>query len=165
MRALHHHHGTILPLQRGMLRRHRWYQALVDARPTRRARSHAASYRSINKIRRAMHEQARRDREMWEKLSQWGDRFHSVNDPIEAEIYHIRCDLYNALAAGAYAEHAFERHYGRARAACERFNAKQEAAMKRKTWHDTDIGHFSPDEAWQRLRHAVRMYERVVGRS
>lgn len=98
---------------------------------------------------------------MWERLSQWGNRFHSVNDPIEAEIYHIRCELYCALAAGADVEQTFKRHYERAQAACERFNTKQAVGLKR-SWHPTGAGYFSPDAAWQRLRHAIRTYQRMV---
>lgn len=160
---LHIHHGSTLALQRGMLRRHRWYQTLADTRTIRRARSRAIVYRTINRQRRALHELAQRDRELWERLSTWGDRFHNANDPIEAEVYRIRCELYCALAAGAYVEHAFERHYERAKAACEAFNAKQEAVLnKRRSWHNTDTGHFSPEAAWQRLRHAVRMYQKIM---
>lgn len=107
-----------------------------------------------------LHELAGRDRRMYESLSTHGQRFHSVNDPIDAEVYHIRCELYCALAAGADAEQAFQAHYDRAKVACEQFNAKQEAILnKRRSWHNTDTGHLSPDAAWQRLRHAVRMYQ------
>jgi len=95
-------------------------------------------------------------------LYRHGAQFHSVNDPIEAEIYRIRCELYNALAADADAEQAFQEHYGRAKAACEQFNARQTAMHKRRGWHDTDSGFFSPDEAWQRLRHAVRIYQQTI---
>lgn len=109
-----------------------------------------------------LYELARHDRQMSEHLYVWGERFHSVNDPIEAEIYRIRCELYCALAAGVDAEQAFQEHYERACIACERFNTKQEAALKgRRSWHNTDTGHFSTDAAWQRLRHALRMHKQI----
>ena len=164
MRKLHTRHEPIATLQHAMLCRHRWYRTLRDARATRRARSHAAAYRAINRRRRALHELARQDRLMWERLNTWGNRFRSVNDPIEAEVYRLRCELYNALAAGADVERAFERHYEQAEAACERFNAGQEARMSKRDWHPTHIGHYSPEAAWQRLRHAVRMYQEIARR-
>lgn len=107
-----------------------------------------------------LYELARRDRQISETLYRHGTRFHSVNDPIEAEIYRIRCELYCALATGEDAEQAFQTHYERAKVACEQFNAKQDAALwRRRSWHNTDTGHFSPDEAWQRLRHALKIYQ------
>lgn len=61
------------------------------------------------------------------------------------------------------AEQAFQTHYERAKTACEAFNAKQETILsKRRSWHNTDTGHFSPEEAWQRLRHTVRMYQKIT---
>lgn len=163
MRPLRIHSGPIMPLQRGMARRRRYNQALGNTLPYRLLWSRTAGYRAINRRRRALHDLALRDRAMWERLSQWGNRFRSVNDPIEAEVYRIRCELYCALASGVDTKQAFQAHYGRAKAACEAFNAKQEAILnKRRTWHNTDTGHFSPDEAWQRLRHAVRMYQQLT---
>lgn len=53
MRRLQVRHQAILPLQRGSLRRHRWYVALEDARPTRLARCHAAAYRAMRRARAA----------------------------------------------------------------------------------------------------------------
>lgn len=163
MQPLRIHRRSLLALQRGMLRRHHYYQALGDAGAYRRLRSHVAGYRAINKRRRALYDLARRDRVMWERLSQWGNRFHSVNDPIEAEVYRLRCELYCALAAGADVEQTFACHYERARVVCERFNAKQTTGLKR-SWHPTDAGYFSPDAAWQHLRHAVRMYQQILAR-
>lgn len=119
-------------------------------------------YRTIQGRFNRIYELAARDRQMSETLYSWGNRFHSVNDPIEAEIYRIRCELYCALVAeGTDKEQAFEAHYERAKAACEQFNARQATRLKR-SWHPTDAGHFSPEAAWQWLRHAVRMYERVM---
>jgi hypothetical protein len=111
----------------------------------------------------ALYELARRDRQMSETLYRHDNRFHGVNDPIEAEVYCIRCELYCALADGADAEVVFQSHYDRAKAACEQFNVRQEAAMRRRSWHETDTGYFSPDEAWQRLRHAIRTYDQITG--
>ncbi len=173
MRELRIHRGAIKPLQCGMLRRHRYYQALGNARSYRLLKSRTAGYRELNRQWRAKHgpvtaEQrealyvlARRDRAMAERLSQWGQRFQSVNDPIDAEIYRIRCELYCALAAGEGAETAFQSHAERAHAACERFNARQDAILKqvgRRDWHPTTTGYLTPDESWHRLRHAVQMF-------
>ena len=117
---------------------------------------------ATNSTQARMYDLARHDREMSIRLYSWGDRFHSVNDPIEAEIYRIRCELYCALAAGVEdVEAVFTAHYDRARAACERFNAKQEVLLLKKSWHPTTTGYFSIDEAWQRLRHAIGMHKQM----
>mgnify|MGYP001578868860 CR=1 FL=1 len=52
MRRLRAHHGPILALQRGALRRQRWYAAVGNARPIRLVRSHAASFRALNQATR-----------------------------------------------------------------------------------------------------------------
>jgi hypothetical protein len=153
---------SILSRQRGALRRQRWYAALDDARPIRRARSQTATYRALNRRRRALCALAASDRQRSNTLYARGARWHSVSDPVEAEVLRLRCELYCALAQGHDAEQAFQAHYERARVACEAFNAQQEAALKqRRSWHNTDIGYFSADEAWTRLRHAITMYRRL----
>lgn len=107
-----------------------------------------------------LYELARQDRQWFETLERPSGRTPSVADPIEATVLRIRNALYCALAAGAGLEAAFADHYEQARVACERYNAAQEAATH-KSWHNTDTGYFSPDEAWQRLRHAVKMYQQM----
>ena len=153
----------ILPVQRAVLLRHRWYRTLGDARAIRRARSHAAAYRALNQRRRRLYDLAARDRQMSNTLYTHGARWQSVTDPIQAEIYRIRCELYCALVKTCDPEAAFQAHYARAAASCERYNTAQAEQHKgRKSWHMTDVGYFSPDAAWQQLRHAIRMYQTIV---
>lgn len=113
----------------------------------------------MNRRKRRLYELARQDRQRFEALDRPTGRFPSVTDPIESAVHRIRNEFYCALAAGCDVEQAFQAHYERAKAACEHYNKAQEAAYKRKVWNPTHIGFFSPDEAWQRLRHAVRMYK------
>ena len=153
----------IIARQYGAARRHRWYRALGDARAIRRARSHAATYRALNQRRRRLYDLAARDRQMSDTRYTHGARWHAVTDPIQAEIYRIRCELYCALVKTCDPEAAFQAHYARAAASCERYNTAQAAQNKGRTsWHMTDIGSFSPDEAWRQLRHAIRMYRTIV---
>jgi len=154
----HIQHTPILARQRGALRRQRWYRTLDNARPIRQARSHAATYRALNAKRRRLYALAAADRQRSTTLYSHGARFHSITDPIEAEVLRLRCELYCALAQGVDKEQAFAAAYERAVAACEAFNTRQEQAM-RKSWHPTDTGYFNSDEAWTRLRHAVTMYD------
>jgi hypothetical protein len=153
---------SILSRQRGALRRQCWYRALgTDARAVRIVRSHAASYRALNTRRRRLYELAAADRQRSTVLYEHGNRWHSATDPIEAEVLRIRCELYSTLAQGCDVEQAFQASYERAKAVCERYNAAQERRM-RASWHPTDSGHFSADEAWTRLRHAVQMYRGLL---
>ncbi len=116
---------------------------------------------TIDQIER-LHDLARRDRQRFEGLERQSDRIPSVTDPIEAEVLRCRNALYCTLAAGVIdVEVAFQTHYERAKAACEHYNKAQERRIGKKSWHDTHTGYFSPDEAWQRLRHAVRMYKAI----
>jgi hypothetical protein len=152
---------SILSRQCGALRRHRWYVARGGDRALRRARSHAATYRAVNRQRRTLYALAADDRQRAHTLSAYGGRWHSVTDPAEAEVLRIRCELYSTLAQGCDVEQAFQASYERAKAVCERYNAAQERRM-RASWHPTDSGHFSADEAWTRLRHAVQMYRGLL---
>jgi hypothetical protein len=153
---------SILSRQRGALRRQCWYRALgTDARAVRVVRSHAATYRAVNQRRRTLYALAADDRQRAHTLSAYGGRWHSVTDPAEAEVLRIRCELYSTLAQGCDVEQAFQASYERAKAVCERYNAAQERRM-RASWHPTDSGHFSADEAWTRLRHAVQMYRGLL---
>lgn len=104
---------------------------------------------------------ARDDRSMAEMFERGTGRLSSVNDPIDAELYRLRNALYCALATGAEPEAAFQEHYARAAAACERFNAKQGQGDGR-TWHPTASGYCAPEAAWQRLRHAIRLYTQLL---
>src|SRR4030042_714771 len=100
MRKLRVQRTPILAKQRGSLARHAWYVALVDALPTRLARSHTASYRAMNQRKRRLYDLARQDRQRFEALDRPTGRIPSVTDPIESQVLRIRNEFYCALAAG-----------------------------------------------------------------
>lgn len=149
----------------------RWYHSTPEhARPLRRARSYAATYRHINQQRRALHALARQDLDMWTRLNGPAERrivFSSVMDAIMAEMHWIRRELYCDIAKGVYVEHAFEARHRQAEATCQRWNERQEELQKQwyrkkepARWGTPPFGHYS--DAYQFLRHAVRMHQQII---
>jgi hypothetical protein len=122
---------------------------------------HGDSVLALPGIPERLYELARQDRQRSTTLYAHGNRWHSVTDPIDAEIYRIRCELYCALAQGAEPENAFESHYAQAKTAVEKFNARQ-AELFKPGWRTGITGYMGVDEAWQRLRHAIRIHKSLV---